>query len=161
PRGPDPGGRHYLVREGPRPTSRRGAPRTPTRALRLLPLDRAADGVLLLARRRAAGQERVERRGELAALHLSGLLPLVVDAAVVRQLPRGVEGVDVGRAPRSERARDGLRVVDEVREAVLLVPPALEEPLGAVVGVVRRVVRADADELHAARPVLTFERDDP
>src|SRR5689334_22471132 len=75
----------------------------------LSPLDRAADRRDLLARRRVSGEERVERRGELAARHLRGLLPAVVDATVVRELPVAVEDVDVRRADGSEGARDVLR----------------------------------------------------
>src|SRR5437899_12851656 len=52
---------------------------------RLPPLDRAADRVGLLARRLLPGEQRVERRGELAARDLARLPPVGVHAAVVGQ----------------------------------------------------------------------------
>src|SRR5256712_5902490 len=98
---------------------------------RLPPLDRAADRVDLLARRLLPGEERVERRGELAARDLGRLLPVVVDAPVVGEPAVAVEDVDVGRAHRAEGARHLLRLVDQVGEAVALLAPAAGQARGA------------------------------
>src|SRR5437016_13796160 len=127
---------------------------------RLPPLDRAADRVDLLARRLLPGEQGVERRGELAARDLGWLPPVVVDATVIGEPARPVEDVDVGRAHRAEGARHLLRLVEQVGEAVALLAPAAEQVLGPILGVVGRIVRADADQLHAAWRVLALERDD-
>src|SRR2546427_12090152 len=133
------------------PRARAGAARGCVRLRRLPPLDRAADRVNLLARRLLPGEERVERRGELAARDLRRLPPVVVDATVIGEPARPVEDVDVGRAHRAEGTGDLLRLVQQVGEAVALLAPAAGQTLGAILGVVGRVVGADADPLHATR----------
>ena len=62
-----------------------------------------------------------------------------------------IEDEDVGRAHGAERARDVLRLVVQVREAVAALAPARGQLVEGVVRIVVRVVRADADELDAAR----------
>src|SRR5439155_869440 len=142
------------------PPAPAGAARGCVRLRRLPPLDRAADRVDLLARRRLPGEQRVERRGELAARDLRRLPPVVVDAAVIGEPARPVEDVDVRRAHRAEGARHLLRLVEQVGEAVALLAPAAEQVLGPILGVVGRIVRADADQLRAAWRVLALERED-
>src|SRR5438132_12067869 len=157
PRGSWSGARGGAARASGRSARRARAPDGPPGELdRLPPLDRAADRVDLLARRRLPGEQRVERRGELAARDLGWLPPVVVDATVIGEPARPVEDVDVGRAHRAEGARHLLRLVDQVGETVALLAPAAEQALGAILGVVGRVVGADADQLHAARRVLAL-----
>src|SRR3989475_12375919 len=105
---------------------------------RLPPLDRAADRVGLLARRLLPGEQRVERRGALAARDLGRLLPVVVEAPAVGGPGRPGEDVDVGRAHRAEGTRHLLRLVDQVGEAVALLAPAAEQALGGILGGGRR-----------------------
>src|SRR5207244_5468475 len=119
-------GTKYYTRSWDEPLRRR----LPLR--RLPPLDRAAYRVDLLAPRLLPGEQRVDRRGELAARDLGRLLPVVVDAPVVGEPARTVEDVDVGRAHRAEGARHLLRLVDQAGQAVALLAPAAERALGAL-----------------------------
>src|SRR5207249_9984744 len=98
------------------PPAPAGAARGCVRLRSLPPLDRAADRVDLLARRRLPGEQGIERRGELAACHPGRLLPVVVEAPVVGEPAVAVEDVDVGRALRAEGARHLLRLVEQVGE---------------------------------------------
>src|SRR5437899_10525140 len=101
-----------------------GAARGCVRLRRLPPLDRAADRVNLLARRLLPGEERVERRGELAARDLRRLPPVVVDATVIGEPARPVEDVDVGRAHRAEGTGHLLPLVEQAGEAGALLATA-------------------------------------
>ena len=120
------------------------------------PIDGRCSGRRLSARR-----QRLERRGELAARDLALVLPRVVDAPAVGEPALAVVDEDVRRAHRAERARHVLRLVVQVREAVALLAPARGQLVERVVGILGGVVRADGDELDAARLELPREPNDP
>src|SRR6185503_2444539 len=111
-----------------------------------LPLDAAADARLLFGGRRAPGGDGFDRRPQITAGHgLAVRRTTVVELAVVGELARRVEDVEIGRARRTERARDVLALVEQKRKTPALV---LREPRhrgGRVLWVRALVVRVDGD----------------
>src|SRR5262249_3838865 len=85
-------------------------------------LDRAAEGLGLRLRHGLAGEQSIEGVLEVRGGHLGGVVGVLVDAAVVPELSRLVDDVDLGSVARAVLIRDlVVRVLhDRERVAVLL-----------------------------------------
>jgi len=121
----------------------------------LLPLDVATHSGVLRGAIGPALEQCVERRAEvLAGAGYVVARRAAVQPAVVSQLAKGVENVELRRADRVESARGFLRFVVEERKGEVVGFGHFPEPLWRVAGMREAVVRTDPGKTEASRPVL-------
>ena len=127
-----------------------------------------AEPITLREAMQESGLEFTEEEGEAAfygpkadffALDALGLLPVVIEAPPVGELPVGVIEEKIGRARRPVGARDRLCFIVEVGERVILISRTLRHLFRRVVRKAGGVVGADGDEVSASREAAR-QRDD-
>lgn len=126
----------------------------------VLPLDAASHRVGVGLGNGFAGEHRFNRISKVRRCHLVGLLPVVIDPALVNKLPPMIEHEDVRGADGAVGLRHLLRFVAKIRKRKILFLRADFHLVKTVFGKMQVVVRINGEKFDILGKEFIGERDE-